>query len=289
MKRKNRFGQYFIVCLLILCCVTTVAEALSNWQKQNALNATVLVETDIGIGSGFYIESNLIATGLHLIAGATSVSAYAYGDRGKDIRVKGVTAFDANQNLAILKVDVSLPSLPLSQSDVPQSDELVYVVGYSADGGKLFKDRSLIRHQGRDFCKARMKVPIVIESDGGPVINSKVEAIGISIAGVLKREFEFQNLNYSFVVPSSSLRNLLRRSGKVRAFTSINAELDYCALIARANARVRKAERLGKGFKADKLLSDASDDISNAAKKLAKVKKIPWGDIARVLRALSKL
>ena len=122
MRRKNRFGQYYIVCLLILCCVTTVAEALSDWQKQNALNATVLVETDIGIGSGFYIESNLIATGLHLIAGASSVRAYAYGERDKDIEVAGVTAFDANQNLAILKVDVSGPPIPLSHSDVTQSD-----------------------------------------------------------------------------------------------------------------------------------------------------------------------
>lgn len=289
MRHKNRFGQCFIVCLLILCCVTAVAEALSDWQKQKVLNTTVLIETDIGIGSGFYIDSDLVATGLHLIAGAKSVRAYAYGERDKDIGVAGVTAFDANRNLAILKVNVSGSSLPLSHSDATQSGERVYVVGYSADGSKLFKGRRLTRHKGRDFCKAQMKVPIVIESDGGPVINFRAEAIGISIAGVLKKKFEFQNLNFSFVVPGSSLRNLLRRSGEVRLFSSIKADLDYCTLIARANARIRKAEYLGQDPKVGKLFSKASDDIKSAAKKLAKVKKIPWEDIARVLRALSKL
>ena len=292
MRHNNRFGQYFIVCLLLLCCVTTIAWALSDQQKQRALNATVLIETDIGIGNGFYINSNLIATSFHLIAGARSVRAYAYGERDKDIEVVGVTTFDAHRNLAILKVGVSGPSLSFSHSDATQSDELVYVVGYSNDGSALFKGRRLIRHKGRDFCKARMKIPIVIEGDGGPILNLKAKVIGISIAGILKWNVELPDFNFSFVVPVSSLRNLLRSSGGVKYSFPIKAELDYCALIARANAKVRKANRfkqLGRDADAYTSLSKANVDVDNAAKKLAKVKKVPWKKIAKVLRLISKL
>jgi len=56
-----------------------------------------------GCGTGFFVSENLIATNIHCIAGATSVSAKLLGsDTVYD--VNDVAAFDDKNDLVILKV-----------------------------------------------------------------------------------------------------------------------------------------------------------------------------------------
>ena len=279
MRDKNRLGRYLIGVLVFLCCTTTVAHAQPN--ENTVLNATVFIDTDVSNGSGFYVGPNIIATSFNLISGAKWIDAYA-GD--SNINVESVLAYNAKRNLAILRVTKAGNPLPLSESNSLQPDETIYIAGHSSRTSKRLETRQTSSHQSRDFCQAGVKFPITIDSDGGPVLGISGKVKGIFFIGMLEFDPGLPELNYSFVVPVKFLRDLINGPWSME-LPPITLELDYCTLISRANARIRKASRSGS-IDARKLRSDAKLDFKKAAKQLAKVRKIPW---RKILKILSKL
>ncbi len=97
-------------------------------------------------------------------------------------------------------------------------------------------------------------------------------------------EKELAELNYSFIVPVKYLRNLIHGSLSVKA-TPIAVEGDYCTLISKANAKIRKAKQSGY-IDAQRLRKLAKADLEKAAKLFTKAKKIPWW---KRLKLLSKI
>ena len=187
MRRKNRFGQYFIVCLLLLCCVTTVADALPpEWDR--VLDSTVFIETDVGRGSGFFVGSDRVATCYHIIAGASRGQVKT---ESKYFNIARVTKYDSTRDLAILRVeedpisrrfDRESPSrLPFGQKI---SGENVYVMGYPRGEGLVNKVGKI--SGSTNICgehEFNITAEIVPGSNGGPVLNMNAEVIGIAIRG----------------------------------------------------------------------------------------------------------
>ena len=178
----------------------------------------------LGIGSGFFVEHNLIATNFHVIEGATQGIAKLVGEN-RQYTIEGITAADKQNDLAILKVTAfGDQPLPLGESDNAKIGTTVYVAGNPPGLEGTFSDGIISRLSGDDEKRLQMTAPISPGSSGGPVLNSRGEVIGVSFAG--HRALDAQNLN--FAIPSNYLKKLIELSRTVQPLSqsgqSVSAE-----------------------------------------------------------------
>lgn len=274
---RGKSVRYLIGVCVFLCCVATVGHAID---QNRVLNATVFIETEISNGSGFYVGPDLIATNLHIISEAENIRVFS---DERDLGFNGVVAYDAGRNLALLRVKEKGTYLDLSQAYGPQSSEEIYTAASTSRSrsGKHFRNSYTRAHTSRDFCRAGVKFPVDVEvnSDGGAVVNGSTKVIGVFYIGIFKYEHKLRELNYSFVVPVEFLRDLMNGPLRVKV-TPIKAELDYCALISRANARARKANRFGIGW----LRNIAKIDVRRGLERFGKLRKIPVDEIIDIVK-----
>ena len=160
-----------------------------------------------GDGSGFFVEENLIATNIHVVAGATPVSAKLVDIQGNTIEkfiVQGVKAFDAKNDLVILKIAGKGTSLPIGNSDLLQNNDIVRAIGYPAGVYKVTQGHI---HSIRNSDKwIRMNFKTIGGNSGGPVLNRKGEVIGIAV---------INNACFSFAVPVNAVKMLLIQAQEI--------------------------------------------------------------------------
>ena len=169
--------------------------------------SVVLIEDEIGFGSGFFVEHDKIATNIHVAAGPGQILVKSPDNETK-WTVEGVAAYDVKNDLAILKVKEKGTPLPLANSDAVQGgdfflaagfpdnkykDTIVTMVGNNQIGGKLIRLKS-------DFFPGNSFGP---GYSGGPIVNRKGQVIGVCTLG---SEY------YGYAVPSNILKALLTRS-----------------------------------------------------------------------------
>ncbi len=280
---RGKSGLYLISVFVFLCCMTTAVHAINQSQISKS---TVFIDTDISNGTGFYVKSNLIATSLHIISEAESISVLA---DGKDLGFQGVAKYDARRNLALLRVKVEGTPLELDWHSGLEPNQDIYIAARISASGKRFKPTRTSPSGTADLCHVGAKFPIILEfnSDGGPVLNISGKVVGVFFVGTLEWEYELAGLNYSFVVPALDLNNLM--SGSLDVITTpITVELDYCALISRARARARKADRVGSMI-VNKPRNLANDDLRKASSKLERVIHIAKDDILPVLKRICQI
>ena len=156
-----------------------------------------------GSGSGFFVEKNLIATNIHVVAGATSISAELVEIETKFV-VEGITAFDPKNDLVILKVQGEGPPLPIGDSDLVRNGDIVQVVGYPRGKYKVTEGPV---HSVRDSDKwIRMKFKAIGGDSGSPLLNANGEVIGIVVAGA-----DY----FTFAVPANAAKMLLTESQEI--------------------------------------------------------------------------
>ena len=221
MNHKNRFlyERFFaaVVVLLLFCTINT-APAQTSLSAEDiadkALAATVYLEMKdkggktLGIGSGFFVQSTLIATNYHVIEGAAKGTAKLVG-KDTTYDIEGVTATDRDNDLALLKVTANgIKPLSLGDSDSVRIGETVYVAGNPKGLEGTFSDGIISRQHNNTKERLQMTAPISLGSSGGPVVNKKGEVIGVSFA--IHQDLDAQNLN--FAIPSKYLKALLARS-----------------------------------------------------------------------------
>ena len=213
------FPRAATVALLLLFWTINTLPAQTTLSAEDiaekALAATVYLEMQdkngktLGIGSGFFVQSNLIATNHHVIEGAAKGTAKLVGTY-TTYNIEGVTATDKTNDLALLKVTVyGIKPLSLGDSDTVRIGETVYVAGNPKGLEGTFSDGIISSRRDKDTKeRLQMTAPISPGSSGGPVLNRKGEVIGVSFAG--HPALDAQNLN--FAVPSKYLKKLLDRS-----------------------------------------------------------------------------
>ena len=228
------FPRVVIVVLLLFCTINT-APAQTTLPAEDiaekALAATVYLEMKdkngktLGIGSGFFVKPNLIATNYHVIEGAAKGTAKLVG-KYTTYNIEGVTATDKTNDLALLKVTAyGVKPLSLGDSDAVRIGATVYVAGNPKGLEGTFSD-GIISSRRDKLTKERLQMtaPISPGSSGGPVLNRKGEVIGISFAG--HQALDAQNLN--FAIPSKYLMTLLEQSKPAKpllqGIQSISAE-----------------------------------------------------------------
>jgi hypothetical protein len=170
---------------------------------KNTVNSTVTIETDNGLGSGFFVGENIIATNYHVIEGATTAYCYVNNSTTK-YKIEGYLAADKSVDLILLKVqELNKPTIKFATTTATPGQK-VFVIGSPKGLPATISDG--IVSGLRDFEGYKLiqiTAPISPGSSGGPVLNSSGELIGISVG----QFSEGQNLN--FAIPKSNLELLL--------------------------------------------------------------------------------
>ena len=217
LKHKNGFlfkQSITEIVVVLLFCIVSTAPAQTSLPAEDiaekALAATVRLQMmnkhgkTLGIASGFFIQTNLIATNYHVIVDAAKTTAKLVG-KDTTYNIEGVIAIDIENDLALLKVTADgIKPLSLGDSDTVQIGETVYAAGNPMGLEGTFSD-GLISRRNKDIIQ--MTVPISPGSSGGPVLNKKGEVIAISFAG--HEDFDAQNIN--FAIPSKYIKKLLEQ------------------------------------------------------------------------------
>lgn len=170
---------------------------------KNAANSTVTIETDKGLGSGFFVGNNIIATNYHVIEGATAAYCYLNNSNTK-YNIEGFLAIDTSADLVLLKVEgLNRTSLKMATKSV-EVGQKIFVLGSPKGLPATISDglvSGLRNFNGHKFIQ--ITAPISPGSSGGPILNSNGELEGVSVGQINGG----QNLN--FAIPKSYLQLLL--------------------------------------------------------------------------------
>ena len=209
----NRYIRLFLGILvlgLLFSCASKRQQIIENTSEfQKYRNSIVRVENkhgffSRGIGSGFFVERDKIATNIHVIAHPGPIYVKSV-DKKTTWKVEGVAAYDVRNDLAILKVVGEGEALPLANSDTVQGGERISVVGYP-DGKYKVTEGTLHRIRNTDKW-LQMEVDTAGGSSGSPVLNSEGQVIGIDTT---VDDF------YSYAIPSNILKVLLTQSASTQ-------------------------------------------------------------------------
>lgn len=153
------------------------------------------------VGRCFLVAPNKVATNIHVIDDADSTSTYVRS-RYATWSIRGVTAYDLENDLVILKISGGDTPLPLEDSDTAQSGGTVSVVEYS--GVMEHKVTEGVIHSVRNTDKwLRMKIDAPRGTSGSAVVNSEGKVIGVVAKG---------DSSYVYAAPSNALKALLAYS-----------------------------------------------------------------------------
>ena len=158
----------------------------------------------ISLGSGFFVQRNVIASNFHVIEGASQGYAKLIGTKTK-YDITGVVGLDFTNDLVLLTVkDATSPSLSLADSHKMAVGDEVFVAGNPQGLEGTFSQGivSGIRDV-ESGTLLQITAPISPGSSGGPVLNSEGKVVGISVATFTSG----QNLN--FAIPANYLASLL--------------------------------------------------------------------------------
>ena len=133
-----------------------------------------------GIGSGFFVASDKVATNLHNITRENLLVFVKLAGKETTLEVEGVAAFDVENDLLILKVVGNGKFLSLANSDTVQINESVSTLGYPETKYKVTHGTIDGISDSRKLF--RVKAEYVGGMSGGPVLNSNGEVIGVASA-----------------------------------------------------------------------------------------------------------
>lgn len=152
--------------------------------------------------TGFFVRDNLIATNIHCIAGATSLSVKPL-DSNTEYGVEGVVAFDTKNDLVILKTSRKGIPFSIDDSNLIEKGEFVKAVGYIDE--KYMTTAGNYQSTLNEGRWLRTTAKTDNGYSGGPLLNSKGKVIGINFLG---------GDYYSDAISSNHLKKLLsqRRS-----------------------------------------------------------------------------
>jgi hypothetical protein len=170
--------------------------------------SVVVVRTPRGLGTGFVVDRGVVATNLHVIAGADRILLAT--PQGKRLQISAIAGLDPAHDLALLSfaAEASPTPLPLRRDTPLMAGDPVVAIGtpqglaLSASTGII----SAVRELGPRLTLVQTTAPISPGSSGGPLLDEQGRVVGvttlISTSG--------QNLN--FAVPVEYLSALLAHS-----------------------------------------------------------------------------
>jgi hypothetical protein len=139
----------------------------------------------ISLGTGFFVDSGVVATNFHVLDGAAGGYAKIIG-AGTNLTVKGTVGVDALHDLALLEVDRSATApLTVASRFSANIGDAVYAIGnpQGLEGTISQGIISSLRAIGSDRL-VQITAPISPGSSGGPVLDQSGTVIGVSFASI---------------------------------------------------------------------------------------------------------
>ena len=184
------------------------------WQKTDEETGEPLIWPR---ASGFFVAPNLIATNIHCVTGAPSLFAEIVSTKTQ-FPVEGVVAFDAENDLVILKVAGEGVPLPLDDSNTVRIGETVCAVGYplAKEGEATQVTLSRIQNNGK-------RLEIKEEFDGGhsgsAILNDLGKVIGVAVGGGISILGSVGSVSSSYAIPASTLGSLFADVAETELFS----------------------------------------------------------------------
>lgn len=186
------------------------------WQKMDEETGEPLIWPR---ASGFFVAPNLIVTNIHCVTDAPSVFAEIVSTK-TEFPVEGVVAFDAENDLVILKVAGEGVPLPLDDSNTVQVGETVCAVGHPrAKEGEATQ----VTISGIQNSRKRLEIKEEFDpgSSGSAILNDSGKVIGVAVGGGMATS-GLGNLSRgytSYAIPVRTLVDLLANMVEVEPFT----------------------------------------------------------------------
>lgn len=230
MKTNGKFLLSLLVLIILYACTPTSHQFVPDKPGTPIENATlekikksiVLIKSETGSGTGFFVAPDKIATNSHVVAHAGPIFVKS-PDKEKDWRIEGVIGYDAENSLVILKIDGEGTPLNLDNSDTAQIGEAVYIPGFP-DGDYEVTETSIqtIRKSSKWH---RLNTTTSKETNGGPVLNNKGQVIAVIVP--------YKNRSYGYAIPSGALEALFDKSMPIQPLSEwqqrkhVRAEVYY--------------------------------------------------------------
>ena len=200
----------------------------------------------LALGSGFFVKSDIIATNMHVIEGASSVKAkYMSGDVATITTISGI---DSDHDVALLESPIHQSGLPLQLSN-PDIGEPIVAIG-NPRGLEGTVSTGIVSGIRRDKADTYYQItaPISPGSSGGPIINQDGQVIGISTF------YLAQGQNLNFAVPAIYVDHLLATPRKIAL--SARTQLSKPRVVVQGHENVSVI---------DPFISGAVDDLLEAS------------------------
>lgn len=169
-----------------------------------------------GCGTGFFVRENLIATNIHCIAGATSVSVKLLNSNS-ELDVEGVVAFDDKNDLVILKVSGIGTPFPIAISDILKNGDVVKAVGCISGKHVTAEGEFHCFLNNRQWLQTTAKIKDGYS--GGPLLDGKGLVIGINF---VSRD------NCSEAISSNILTALVEQTNTIESLDQWQKEKTIC-------------------------------------------------------------
>jgi hypothetical protein len=184
----------------------------ADGSANRSTNSSVVFAEDakgntVSTGSGFFVDTNVIATNYHLVKDADKISAKLVIQK-RQIRITEIIGVDLERDLALLMVEgVKIRPLPFGDVSKLAIGDDIYVAGNPEGFEGTFSQGIISGFRGGRYIQ--ITAPISHGSSGGPVLNNKGEVIGIAV-GLIQQG---QNLN--FAIPASGLLSFKKSAMRI--------------------------------------------------------------------------
>ncbi|MDE0151684.1 MAG: trypsin-like peptidase domain-containing protein [Bdellovibrionales bacterium] len=197
------FTIYLIRNLFIIFFLFFGANGYASTFEEVSKSTATIVH-NIGLGSGFFISDNLLATNYHVVQGAKNGIVFFVTPQ-KTEGAGLIVAVDPENDLAIIKtVKNNFKALRMGNSQNVKMGDDVFVIG-SPEGLTGTLSKGILSAKRGDGI-LQITAPISSGSSGSPVFSKNFEVIGIATAVLTTG----QNLN--FAVSVNKLKALVRKN-----------------------------------------------------------------------------
>ena len=179
--------------------------------------AVVRIETDLGTGSGFFINSEgLIMTNNHVVRDAEEITVTV---EGHSVSYDGVVeARDKERDLALIKIDVSdVPYLEFGDIGAIDLGEQVLVLGYPLEKKKVSVTSGFVSSieydGGTNSTFVQTDSAVNAGNSGGPLLNLQGDVIGVIATKVVGISVEGISFAISANTVNTYLPGLLAEGG----------------------------------------------------------------------------